>query len=837
MGGEDAVTQEEAEQIKAAFKIADKNKDGLIAREDMGQIFKDLDDWSQEDLDELFDLAEKSADGRIRYTEFLNWILADRPGTGEAADFEGNEPGAALLKAGAPVAGDEDEDDGEAGNEDDLEARPPIVFEGLDMQQRFGLKEFMMVMRRLDFDDEEARDMYQNVASAIQARGEVVGEGPPLEEFLDDLQIGPDDLEALRDLAKIVAEVRTLVKSGQLDGADAGCTEKMTRILIDRVVRRLCLLEKPASEAWNVLSEGKVVLSKPLEALAQTFANKQDTLIKLVQQALVSPPFLPALAGQCLNRAKCIEAVDALIQDCRAKGVKFTDTSWDMTKGQDPEVFYVDKKAPGYDCTVATPAGFKRLSEMAPGLQLIKGGVHAGDIMQGQIGTCFLLGSLGAIAGNKADAIARIFIKYDIELGIYGVRFNLDGEWFYVIIDDYMPVDANGRLLYARCKDPQEAWVPLLEKAYCKFHLCYEMCDGGRPTDSIFALFGGASGKFTIQKKHKANPRAFFNVLQHAKERGWLLTTSFVQTAEALKASAGKCGEAVLPTGLVGGHVYSVLKVVEAYGQMLVCCRNPWGTGEWMGKWSDKNAYGEWTVQMKQATGYQGLNDGKFWMSIEDFVANSGGVEYARTFGPSWHKISHYSAFQSGAMKASALWPYQAGAPDEIDMKAGDKVEVAKTPPGGWWEGNVVGSTKRGFFPANYVKLDDRPVARFDLMGTPTKGAQGPMTVVVLLIQPNLLRQRKFYKRKKDGLNYKDTKYPSMQLVVVGPDGKVALRQQGKKQALSGELTLPGGGLWKVYALSSTGLGTQFTLRTYVKDGEATLKEMKGATLSEVPAE
>lgn len=104
----------------------------------------------------------------------------------------------------------------------------------------------------------------------------------------------------------------------------------------------------------------------------------------------------------------------------------------------------------------------------------------------------------------------KLFIKYDVATGVYGIRFNVDGEWTFIIIDDWMPVDANGRLLYAHCKDPQEVWVPLLEKAFCKLHTCYEMCDGGKSAEAIFSFYGGVSGKIAVNDQHREDPKKIF---------------------------------------------------------------------------------------------------------------------------------------------------------------------------------------------------------------------------------------------------------------------------------------------------------------------------------------
>jgi len=122
-------------------------------------------------------------------------------------------------------------------------------------------------------------------------------------------------------------------------------------------------------------------------------------------------------------------------------------------------------------------------------------------------------------------------------------------------------------------------------------------------------------------------------------------------------------------------------------------------------------------------------------MSIEDFVATSGGVSYSRTFGSQWKKISQYGHFQKVPLEATALWAYKAGADDEISMEKGAKVTVDRIAKG-WWHGLVIGQEKGGYFPGNYVRLNDRPVARFDLDSTESVDAKETMTAVVALIQP-----------------------------------------------------------------------------------------------------
>jgi hypothetical protein len=44
--------------------------------------------------------------------------------------------------------------------------------------------------------------------------------------------------------------------------------------------------------------------------------------------------------------------------------------------------------------------------------------------------------------------------------------------------------------MYAHCKDTNELWVPLVEKAYAKLHSCYEAIESGTETNAFLDLTG-----------------------------------------------------------------------------------------------------------------------------------------------------------------------------------------------------------------------------------------------------------------------------------------------------------------------------------------------------------
>ncbi len=74
-------------------------------------------------------------------------------------------------------------------------------------------------------------------------------------------------------------------------------------------------------------------------------------------------------------------------------------------------------------------------------------------------------------------------------------------DWVVVDIDDRLPCSPDGRILFAKCPDKDEFWVPLVEKgtvhniilhllilllAYAKLHGGYQNIESGTITDGIY---------------------------------------------------------------------------------------------------------------------------------------------------------------------------------------------------------------------------------------------------------------------------------------------------------------------------------------------------------------
>ena len=214
---------------------------------------------------------------------------------------------------------------------------------------------------------------------------------------------------------------------------------------------------------------------------------------------------------------------------------------------------------------------------------LFQGGSGANDVIQGQLGDCWFLGAL-AVMGTKEQLLRRCFWQEEKfrEFGMFVCRFYKDTSMMYVIIDDRIPVkQKDGKPIFACCKDPNELWVPLIEKAYSKLHGCYKAIIGGYSHNAL-ADMTGYSPRLVVMKKGFPG---FSDAL--GKEDVWSMLQRYTRWESLMGTSiqsdpkANHKVEAEAGMGLHMGHAYSFLGLgtiqVDGKPTRLVRLRNPWG--------------------------------------------------------------------------------------------------------------------------------------------------------------------------------------------------------------------------------------------------------------------
>ncbi|KAG8982737.1 hypothetical protein FRB90_006589, partial [Tulasnella sp. 427] len=122
-------------------------------------------------------------------------------------------------------------------------------------------------------------------------------------------------------------------------------------------------------------------------------------------------------------------------------------------------------------------------------------------------------------------------------------------------------------------------------------------------------------------------------------DRFWKDELTQVGVDRVFACGTSGAGEDINSDGLVSGHAYALLKAVEHEGRRFLVIRNPWGTGEWTGRWSDgsKEWNDDFATGLKQALGgFKFGDDGEFVQEYEDFLQVWEDVDRNRLFDDSW---------------------------------------------------------------------------------------------------------------------------------------------------------------------------------------------------------
>ncbi|EXJ83853.1 hypothetical protein A1O1_07481 [Capronia coronata CBS 617.96] len=382
-------------------------------------------------------------------------------------------------------------------------------------------------------------------------------------------------------------------------------------------------------------------------------------------------------ALQSYEKAKeaCVRDVKRIIQECRAANQKYTDSHWDIER--DLKITRVRDCLDGLVGDADDkqyPADAKRVTDIFEDPKFYVDGVSYDDMLQGSAGDCWFLAAISALGCNP-EFIERVCVIQDQAVGVYGFVFHRDGEWHQCIIDDKLYLrapayDESGdvvlgqygvrranqedqyqelfqrgsqSLYFAQCRDQNETWVGLLEKAYAKAHGDYASISGGQTGEAIEDLTGGVTTE--IYSTNILDPEAFWRdelsrigkdfVFSCAAAR-WREWRPYLVANEKIREERR--------SGIVSQHAYAVLATYEGHGQRLVKIRNPWGRKEWTGAWSDGSK--EWTADWLQRLNHQFGDDGIFWMTYKDMLSKYKYIDRTRIFGPDWHVAQQFMSVQ-----------------------------------------------------------------------------------------------------------------------------------------------------------------------------------------------
>ncbi|GAB5359831.1 hypothetical protein AAMO2058_000576000 [Amorphochlora amoebiformis] len=303
---------------------------------------------------------------------------------------------------------------------------------------------------------------------------------------------------------------------------------------------------------------------------------------------------------------------------------------------------------------------------------LFYGDPNPNELSQGGLGDCWLVSSLSCMA-EYPQAVQNVFIsrRYN-PYGAYTVRL-YDGrydEWVNVTVDDYIPVRKNSNNPFFVSMKSDAIWGIIIEKAFAKFCSGYGNLRGGHQIWAFQAMTGdyvfqlaNCEGKWhrydiNYQPPKRAgcfwrmigyickclcwyicpccrtykhdNPRSHYTFKSHHEKYDDKRTWKILQAYDRRKAliscatrSTGRGVEHKRAEGIVEGHAYSILETKQVGKFKLLRLRNPWGTFEWKGAWSDGDSLWKKHKNVADACHYDektsDFNDGAFWIEFGDF--------------------------------------------------------------------------------------------------------------------------------------------------------------------------------------------------------------------------
>ena len=275
--------------------------------------------------------------------------------------------------------------------------------------------------------------------------------------------------------------------------------------------------------------------------------------------------------------------------------------------------------------------------------------INPDDIIQGNLGDCYLLAAISSIA-MVPYRLERVFLtkKYNPQ-GIYVVALCINGIWEDVVCDDLFPCKPHSLKPAFNYSRDSKLWVMLLEKAWAKIHGGYLNIAAGLTREALRDLTGASAKTYFVED----GSEGLWRIIHQGFNR------NFIMTAGSDNLSFGS-DQFVSKIGLAGSHAYSLLGVYELartkQGHVLinyrdrhkipddkkervVKLRNPWARGEWKGAWNDK--YSEWTPSLREALQIEDKEDGIFCMDYSNFCKYFSDVQVCY-----YHDAYKYSAIK-----------------------------------------------------------------------------------------------------------------------------------------------------------------------------------------------
>lgn len=231
---------------------------------------------------------------------------------------------------------------------------------------------------------------------------------------------------------------------------------------------------------------------------------------------------------------------------------------------------------------------------------------------QGSLGDNYFLTFLAAL--SEIDGfIPSIFHqgKYNHE-GIFALRVFVKGRPEEVTVDDLFPT-YNNQPAFSKPSQDGGWWMPLVEKAYAKVNINYEMITSGQQSEAARFLTGAPSQDF---ETNTATTEELWDSLALNLRKQHIITAACFNEFQGLQAGQGVIVKAFTKYTYPDGTALRLLKVKNPWKRCPDGCKDG-QKQEYSGRFNSKDSL--WTDDLKQKAGFEKLRAGEFFMLVEDF--------------------------------------------------------------------------------------------------------------------------------------------------------------------------------------------------------------------------
>ncbi|CAE7642131.1 sol [Symbiodinium sp. CCMP2592] len=316
--------------------------------------------------------------------------------------------------------------------------------------------------------------------------------------------------------------------------------------------------------------------------------------------------------------------------------------------------------------------------------QLFRGTPSADDVQQGELGDCWFLSSLAAMAEFQGGRLVQRLLPDQRQFsraGAYLVRLWLGGRWRDVIVDDRLPCIGNGFGTYtqlAYCATGKcQLWASIIEKGFAKACGSYEALAGGEAEEALTILTGWPCEAIQFEKE-EFDADILWATVCTSRDAKFLMTVS-------TRSNKSRSEEDIRAAGLVPNHAYSLIDVFDVLDSRgdrlrLLKIRNPHAKDRWRGSWSETSHL--WTPELREQLGCQKASQaGMFFMCFGDFLRWFERCTICKVRSDGWHKVRMPTELPGSLVLPSSGWLLTVSETTECCLTVAQPQDRAKPGP------------------------------------------------------------------------------------------------------------------------------------------------------------